>query len=576
MNNARNRAYKPVRPSLRWLAILLGLGCFAGAIVIWRMLAQAERENIGRAIEQKTSSAAYSIQDRMEARVLALLRMAGRWEKGWNMRGWSNDALLYIRHYPGYRAILMIDQSFMVRGSVSLDKGDFGTALDLRGEERFYGALLAAKSTGTVIVSRAMTLEGGRSAFAVVVPVFGRGGFDGFISGVFDVKGTFDSVLERERGGGYSIALYDGDEGLYRMGGYPENAQWTREADLPFHSVSWKVRAWPGEETLQGLKSPLPGFVLGAGIGASFLLGFIVQLAASARERAGEAERAKRRLEEEVGERKKAEETAERRSLELALTNVDLEREAAERKRAEEEVERHLKDLERSNGELEQFAYVASHDLQEPLRVISGYLALLSKRYKGRLDNDADEFISYAVQGAQRLQGMIQDILEYSRIGRAREFREVDLSGILHNTVTGLNALIGEHGAEVTLDSLPKVAGDETELAHLFMNLIGNAIKYRGPEPPRVHVSAVKTEDEWVFSVKDNGIGIEPRHFDRIFLIFQRLHPAGKYQGTGIGLAICRKVVEGHGGRIWVESEPGKGSKFSFTIPHPEKTGGQG
>ena len=437
----------------------------------------------------------------------------------------------------------------------------------MRLDDRFYGALLASKSTGAASLSRPMTLDEG-GVFAVTVPVFYRGEFDGFIAGVFDVKGTLDAMLERELGTGYSIAVFSGDEELYGMNSSPEASSLAMESDFALLSASWTVRVWPEGQVLKELKSPLPEFVLASGVIASLFSGLIISLAVTAKGRAKATEEANRRLEVEVGERKKAEKKAETHSLELALSNVELEKEVAERKKAEDEAERRSRELERSNSELEQFAYVASHDLQEPLRVISGYLTLLSKRYSGRLDGDADEFIGYAVDGANRLQGMIQDLLAYARIGKKSEFAVIDLKDILHNTVVNLKAVIDEHGAEITHDELPAIIGDQTQLDHLFMNLVGNAIKYRGDEPPRIHVSAMKTDEEWVFSVKDNGIGIDPRHFGRVFVIFQRLHAKSEYPGTGIGLAICKKVVEGHGGRIWVESEPGRGSRFSFTIPH--------
>jgi PAS domain S-box-containing protein len=243
-------------------------------------------------------------------------------------------------------------------------------------------------------------------------------------------------------------------------------------------------------------------------------------------------------------------------------------RDISDRKRAEEELTKRASELARSNRELEDFAFVASHDLQEPLRMISSYSQLLSKRYRDKLGSDADDFIGFIVGGATRMQRLIEDLLQYARITtKGNSFALVSIQEVVDQTVANLRPLIAESNATITLDPLPTINGDDVQLGQLFQNLIGNAIKYHGPEPPVIRVSSQWNGREWLFSVSDNGIGIEPMNQDKIFVIFQRLHGRSEYEGTGIGLAVCKKIVERHGGNIWVDSKLGEGSTFCFALP---------
>ena len=244
---------------------------------------------------------------------------------------------------------------------------------------------------------------------------------------------------------------------------------------------------------------------------------------------------------------------------------------ATDRRHAERLLSDRAEELARSNADLEQFAYVASHDLQEPLRMVASYSDLLAARYRDRLDDRAREYIEYIVDGAQRMQRLIDDLLTFSRATRdGEQTSEVHAEEALKWALRALAAAVEESGAVVTHDSLPNVHVPQSQLQQLFQNLIGNAIKFRGEEIPRVHVSARSKGNEWCFSIRDNGIGIDPAHHDRIFGLFQRLHGRSQYSGSGVGLALCKKIVEARGGRIWLESTPEKGTAFWFTLPSRE------
>lgn len=260
----------------------------------------------------------------------------------------------------------------------------------------------------------------------------------------------------------------------------------------------------------------------------------------------------------------------------LVAQNRQLQQEIAVRQKAEVIVALRSQELARSNAELEQMAYVASHDLQEPLRMVTSYLQLLEQRYGGQLDADAHDFIEFAVDGAKRMQALIDDLLSYSRVGtKAKPLQPTDCEAVMKTALQSLRMAIDESGAKIQCAGLPRVLGDAAQLAQLFQNLIANAIKFRGEAVPRIDIRAEREDGFWRFEVRDNGIGIAPDYFERIFVMFQRLHNRSKYPGTGIGLAICKKIVERHGGRIWVDSAPGQGAVFKFTLPQEIQDAGE-
>jgi PAS domain S-box-containing protein len=242
-------------------------------------------------------------------------------------------------------------------------------------------------------------------------------------------------------------------------------------------------------------------------------------------------------------------------------------RDITDRRKAEDALKEKREELERSNADLQQFAYVSSHDLQEPLRMVAGYVKLLEKRYRGKLDADADEFITFAIEGAQRMSELINDLLAYSRVNtQGTELKPVDTNNPFNKALFNLQTAIQENEVLITHDPLPEVMGDETQLLQLFQNLMSNAIKFHGENKIHIHINAKMENDKWIFSVKDNGLGIKKEYFDRIFMVFQRLHSRTEFPGTGIGLSLCKRIVERHEGKIWVESKPGEGTTFFFSL----------
>ncbi len=534
----------------RWLPIPVAVSVVTATLILWQALIAHEHAQTKHTIESVAFNVKSEISTRMESRILALVRMANRWEVQGEIPGeqWEYNARLYAEHYVGCQRIGWVDPSFHVRWIVPLKGSEAALNLDPSLEEWQQIALEAARDQ-QVTVTRVIDLVQGGEGFLVYVPILRDDSFDGFLFSVFRVQELLDTILGGITSSEYAISVFDGGEEIYcsTKANWRKDTKWAAKTYIELYGTTWHAQIWPSPKLLGELLSPLPKVTLIAGLLTALLLTAIVRFAQSARNRAKASDLANRMLEIEIVERKRAEE----RSKQLFVS-----------------LEQRARELERSNRELEQFAYVASHDLQEPLRMVTSYTQLLAKRYKGKLDGDADEFIAYAVDGAIRMKGLINDLLAYSRVGtRGNPFKLTDIVLALDNASANLQSIIEESAAVVTHDSLPAVMADETQLTQLFQNLIGNAVKFSGNRPPKIHIGARREDNSWLFSVHDNGIGIDPEYIDRIFVIFQRLHSKTEYPGSGIGLAICKKIVERHGGRIWVESEPDKGSTFYFTIP---------
>jgi PAS domain S-box-containing protein len=357
---------------------------------------------------------------------------------------------------------------------------------------------------------------------------------------------TWNAAAERINGYraeeivGRHLSIFYPKEAVER--GWPDEELRRAEADGRFEDEGWRVRKDGSTFWANVVISPLRD-------SAGRLLGFS-------------------KISRDLTERKRAEEEVRNHRDRLARANDVLHAEIAERKRAEERLRQTAADLTRSNRDLEQFAYVASHDLQEPVRMVSLYIQMLERRYRDKLDERARQYIARVVDGAHHMHTLINDLLAYARAGKASKDPEpVDCAAAFDRAADHLAQSIRTSGASVTRGELPSVRADATQLVQLFQNLIGNAIKFRADRPPQVRVEATADGDSWRFSVRDNGIGIDPQYHNRLFVIFQRLHGREEYPGTGIGLAICKRIVERNGGRIWLESAPGEGSTFYFTLP---------
>ncbi len=542
-------AGRDVTRELPWLAAV------AGAVVtlgLWNALADQEHRYIRAAVEQTTRTVADDLDAQVGARVLALVRLAGRWQVGGRppREEWEHLAGMNVAHFPGYRAIEWADSTGRVQWVVPLRGNEPVLGLNLRREPARRATFEGALATGEPRLSPAVDLAVGGTGFLAAVPARTAGGADGAVIGLFRAEALLDTVLAHRSTAGYHVAVWQDGRRLY---GPAQPGSWSHEARVDLYGVTWRLQVWPQAATLAGMQSRAPLLALVLGTGMTALLAWALALFHLAHRREHEAE----------------------------ATSARLEEEARVRARAERALEAQAAELERSNRELEQFAYVASHDLQEPLRKIQAFGDLLLRDAEPGLGGSGREYVGRMRASASRMQTLIEDLLAFSRVSRRGHAPvRVDLGQVAREVLSDLDARVAATGGCVDVAPLPTVRADPTQMRQLLQNLLANALKFHRPGvPPRVRVWAERGGAEgtdfpgWRLRVQDNGIGFEERYLDRIFNPFQRLHGRDEYEGTGMGLAICRKIAEHHHGSITARSTPGQGSTFEVALPfHTDDT----
>lgn len=548
-----NHLIEKLRPIRRLNPILLAFAGVVLTIGLWAALSHNERQNIRQHVALETTAVRNELVSRMDARFLALNRLVHR--SGDDPRQseseWEADARVVFDHFAGYQAIEWADAKGIIRRTVPLEGNQQAIGFDMSSVPMRRAAMNQAVQTRRMALTDQVELAQGGHGFLALWPLFDADGtHEGFLVGAFRTRVLLEAILQNISLFGYEVAISYRDEELYRMAPPDPRIEqrWAQEQTIDAYGLNWRIHVWPGRELLDDEYSYLPEGVLFSGVVMSILLALTIHLAQVARHKTLQTER----------------------------INLALQDEIALRRRTEHELRDTALQLRHSNRELEDFASVASHDLQEPLRKILAFGDRLKVKSADTLPPESCDYISRMQSAAGRMQSLISDLLAFSRITtKAQPFVPTDLSAIVSEVIDDLEMSIEQSGGTVEIGSLPTLDADPLQIRQLFQNLISNALKFHKPDlPPKVSIHAADIRESspdgvelCKLTIQDNGIGFDEKYLDRIFTVFQRLHGRGEYEGTGIGLAVCRKIAERHGGSITAHSRPGEGATFIVILP---------
>jgi len=527
----------------KFLPLFIGLSGIIITLIVCFKLVHTEREHIKSQIQNQAKSASLSIQGEILSQIHALKRMAKRWEVSGKPPKfqWESDAANYVKHSHFYQAIEWVDPALVVQWIVPSKGNQQAMGFDNSIEEKRRNTLEKSRDLRKTIATPTLDLVQGGKGILIFVPIFHKDQFEGFICGVFNIAKLLNLILTDDRAvEGYSLSLLEGKQEIFNRSksAIYESDGWIARQPIRFFNVNWTLQVRPNENLLDEMESPWPQIMLGVGILMAVLLGITFHLALRARDHSHAVEAANLRLEKARDE-------------------------------LEQKVELRTRELQRSNKDLEDFASIASHDLQEPLRKIVSFGDRLRSMVPN-LDDQNKNYLERMQSAAERMQQLIADLLHYSKMTSGKKsFRKLNLKDVIERVMDDLEIQIANTGGTVRVNDMPTLEVDPIQIHQLFQNLVSNALKYhRKGVHPEVRVESSRGENGfWTITIEDNGIGIEEKHRERIFDPFERLHGRNSYEGTGMGLAICKKIVSSHGGSIFVQHPAGQGTIFVINLP---------